>query len=1825
MGSAKNSKGKSAGSRKKSDSKMRAAAGSGSAARSKARAKKASQSSEEKLRFIFESIGDGITIIALDGTIIEVNEAAVRIGGHKSKEELIGRNGLEFIKPEERDFAASETMKALGEGSTSETVEYTMVMADGSEKNVQVSVAPMRDSSGNLEGVITVTRDISERKVMEAELEKAAKKLRLIIESIGDMLFITDMDLNIVNANEAAVRMLGYGEEEELVGKGVTDMVAEEDGARVVVHLGKALAEEQSGGVVEYTLASKGGNEFDVEATVEILRDCAAKVVGLIITARDVTERKRMQEAVRVSEEKLKTMFGTISDGIVVIDMDGKIIDMNDAAYRLAGYSSKEEVIGINTLDFIAEEDREQVANDMMTSLTQGTIAKNMVYKLQKKDGSTFDAEFSASMLKDSDGNPVGFIAVERDVTERRRMEEELEKSAEKLRIVIESIGDMLFITDLDLNLTSINDAAIRLLGYDDKERLLGRSVIEHVAEKDSTRVAVDMGKALVEKQAIEVLEYTMVSTDGREFEVEATTEILRDCASKVVGLIVTARDVTERKRMQETVRASEEKLRIMFGSMHDAVILTDTLGTILDVNEASKEITGYSRDELIGKNGLDLISPEYHEMAAETMAKVLQGGGGAGTLGLKFTTADGKQLDAEFSTSVLRDSDGNPVGFVSIARDITERRRMEEAVLQSEEKLSRMFASMSEGIIVTDMEGTFLDVNEALLRISGYSSKEELIGKNALELVPPKEHAKIMESFTGKMDADSIDTIADYEIYTFLSPDGKEVEAEFSGNVMRDSSGNPAGFIGVVRDISERRRMEMELLDSAEKIRLLFESIGDGITVTDMEGKIIDANDVAVHKSGFKSKEEMIGINGFDLISAEERDTILKKTTDALKEGRDTGLMECTFRAVDGNEYLGEIQINGLRDASGDLRGFIATSRDISERRRMEEAVLESEQKLRGVFEAITDGITLSTLEGTIIEMNEAMVKMHGYSSKEELLGKSAVDLVAESDRDRVVKQGVEALKANHGIEAIEYRVVRADGTEFDAEFTTIPMRDDSGKPTAWVSVSRDITERKRIQEELRDTAENLQAIFDSMADGVTVSDAKGNIINVNDAVVRLGGFKSKEELIGKSGFDLMSAEDRDRIIKETMEAFRMGISTTRMEYTLVPTVGRSFDVDLQLTMLRDSSGKLRGSIGVTRDISERKRMEQALRESEEKLRIMFESMRDAVVLTDLNGLVIEVNDATVRMHGYNSKEDIIGRNGLELVAEKDHPKVINGAMKQSKGETPGDMAEYHTLVRADGTEFESESSRTMLRDADGKPIGFIAVERDISERRRMEQAVQESEARFRELFENMSSGVAVYEAVDGGKDFVFKDFNAAGEKIGKVKKEELIGKRVLDVYPGMEEFGLLGVLRKVWKSGKPARLPASYYKDDRREGWRDNYVYRLPSGEVIAVYDDITERKKAEDALIESEEKLRAMFESTSDGIVVTDVKFDVTDANEAAARIFGFKSIEELIGRNALGYLSTQKVLDADGKEVDIEFSVSQLRDRLGNLAGNIGVVRDISIRKRMEDNLRRTVTDLERSNRDMQQFVYVASHDLQEPLRMISSYTQLLDRRYKGKLDTDADEFITYAVNGANLLQERIQALATFSRVSTRGKPFATTDMERILEGALSNLGGEIEASDAEVTHDPLPTITADGTQMEQVFQYLVDNAIKFRGDNKPKVHISAEEREEDWVFSVSDNGIGIDPEYHDRIFVIFQRLYGGSYSGTGIGLPVSKKIMERHGGSIWVESEPDKGAKFYFSVPKEMRQAEVGAQADAEAQAEAGAQADAEAQAEAEAQDEASAS
>ncbi len=283
--------------------------------------------------------------------------------------------------------------------------------------------------------------------------------------------------------------------------------------------------------------------------------------------------------------------------------------------------------------------------------------------------------------------------------------------------------------------------------------------------------------------------------------------------------------------------------------------------------------------------------------------------------------------------------------------------------------------------------------------------------------------------------------------------------------------------------------------------------------------------------------------------------------------------------------------------------------------------------------------------------------------------------------------------------------------------------------------------------------------------------------------------------------------------------------------------------------------------------------------------------------------------------------------------------------------------------------------------------------------------------------------------------------------------------------------------------------------------------------------------------------------------------------------------------------------------DGHTIPVLYSAALYRDEAGKVVGIFAAARDITRRRQAEaalqeanDTLERHVAErtaeLARSNEDLQQFAYVASHDLQEPLRMVNGFMKLLRDRYEAQLDDKAKEYIAFSVEGATRMSQLIVDLLAYSRVDRKGTALRPTDANTVLLGALGNLRGSAQEAGVTVTHDQLPTVNGDASQLAQVFQNLIGNAIKFRSPDRPcQVHVGAEQQGGRWVFSVRDNGIGISPQHAERIFVIFQRLHTRQqYPGTGIGLAICKKIVEHHGGRIWVESKPGEGSTFYFTLP-----------------------------------------
>ena len=488
------------------------------------------------------------------------------------------------------------------------------------------------------------------------------------------------------------------------------------------------------------------------------------------------------------------------------------------------------------------------------------------------------------------------------------------------------------------------------------------------------------------------------------------------------------------------------------------------------------------------------------------------------------------------------------------------------------------------------------------------------------------------------------------------------------------------------------------------------------------------------------------------------------------------------------------------------------------------------------------------------------------------------------------------------------------------------------------------------------------------------------------------------------------------------------------------------------------------------------------------------------------------------------------------------------------------------------------------------------IRLESEIKERRQIEE-------KLLNLYASMTEGVVLHDVVydETGKvvDYIITDVNPAFSSITGLTKEIAIGKKASKLY-GTGKPPYLDVYARVAASGNPESFETYFTPMEKHFSIS---VFSPGKGKFATVFQDITERKRTEIILQESEQRLNLAQEISHLGSWELDITNNKLSWSDEVYRIFGLKPQEfaatyqaflEMIhpdDRVAVDYAYSSSLREGkDNYEIEhriirkstgevrfVHEKCEHFRDESGKIIRSVGMVQDVTERKKAE-------VELKHSNENLEQFAYVASHDLQEPLRMMASYSQLLEHRYKNKLDKDANEFIDFIVDGAKRMQKLINDLLAYARIDSK-KSAVEVDCNSVLGKVINSMRISIEQNEAIITNDELPRLLGNESNFIQLFQNLIGNAIKFRSKESPRIHVGAKKRSNEWLFVIKDNGIGIEPQYKDRIFLIFQRLHARhEYSGTGIGLSICRKIVETLGGKIWVESEYGKGSTFYFTIP-----------------------------------------
>jgi len=1051
-------------------------------------------------------------------------------------------------------------------------------------------------------------------------------------------------------------------------------------------------------------------------------------------------------------------------------------------------------------------------------------------------------------------------------------------------------------------------------------------------------------------------------------------------------------------------------------------------------------------------------------------------------------------------------------------------------------EELAATLDSVGTGIWALDLEGRCVFINQAACRVLGYAREECLGAKIQCEIhgnhcdgwVCPKEDCRVQQALQSGSAVQVDDEV-------FRRRDGTSIAVKYSIQpVVVD--GRMRGSVISMTDIAARKRAEEAQRKSDEWLSFAQNAAGVGIFDLDVE-----AGQVRVSEGQFR-------LYGLDpagpwpkqeawrqLVHPDDRERMDRQLELELSGVQPSGV---EYRVVwpDGSVHWLFSQRTVFFDEEGRPRRVVGANVDITGR-------VRAEMALDHFFSASPTPMAIGDFEGRVRRVNPAWEPMLEIAAGE-AEGTLLFNWIHPEDRAAVAAEYATLLDTGERL-GFECRIRRKDGS-----YRWVLLDAGAQREARVVYVTaHDITDRQRAEEALRESEARFRSAFENTLFGMAFTALDGRFLQVNQSLCRITGFAERELL--QTDFAAITCPDD---VPENLELRRKlmeggaggGILTKRY----MRKDGETAWARIHVALVRDAQAKPLYFTALVEDITERKRAATYRDLSSEVLRILNEQgfLRDSIE---------RVLAAVKARTGFDAV-------GIRLEGGDDFPYFAQ----------------------------------------DGFPPDFLLTENTLTERGADGGPCRDGDG-------NLSLECTCGLVLSGRTDASNPLFTPGGSCWTNDSRQILDLPPDLDprlhprnrcVHEGYGSVALVPIRAK-------DRIVGLLQLNDRRKGCFSLAAIEQMEG-IAAHVGGTLMRKRAEEALRESEEKFRELFDYAPVAYHELDLGGVVRRVNRAECALLGYQP-GEMLGRPIWDFiagteregshgvyrrkLAGEQPLEPhqrlyvrrDGGEMWIEIHDSLVRNAAGEVTGIRSALLDITERKRLLEAVKRHAERLARSNAELERFAYVASHDLQEPLRMVASFTRLLSQRYSGRLDETADRYIDYAVDGAKHMQQLIVDLLEYSRLNSKELDIQHTECDAVVADATRNLHAAIQESGGSVDWDPLPALWVDRGQLTELFQNLLGNAIKFRRkDECPRIHVSAVDGGPHWVLSVQDNGIGIDPRHRERVFQVFHRLHArAEYSGTGIGLAVCRKVAERHGGKIWVESKPGAGSTFHFTIPK----------------------------------------
>jgi diguanylate cyclase (GGDEF)-like protein/PAS domain S-box-containing protein len=1180
----------------------------------------------------------------------------------------------------------------------------TVFIADAREQTSQTPVVPallfVFSFVAWLAAIRSFVKSAADRVCGRKNLLESEAVYRVVTESASDAIITIDRNQTILFTNAAAEKIFGYAPD-ELIGKKLSVLIPER--LRAAHAAGMQRYEETGRRNInwkgtELPALHRDGREILIEISFgEYFTDGEHYFTAVV---RDITERQRATE-IRRKSEQYENLFRLANDAILIIERENEIIlDANEKAYEIYGFR-REDFIGLSLKTISADV---EYGNEQLQRLLENGGKWEFETEQRRADGTPLYLLVSASLIEYNGREAI--LSINRDITERKRAIAKIKEREEWLQTVLVGSRDSIVIEDGE-RIIYVNDGFTQLLDYDDTKELIGKNTSFVLPPEEGERLAEYGRRRLRGETVPSIYEFKTKKKDGSLVDVEGAVSV------SVIGgkkLIMTAvRDITDRKLAERAVRASEERFRSFVETTNDRIWETDREGVAVYNNPAVERILGYAPEELYGKHFLSFMYEEDRAQIESVFSELIAEKRGWSNFVCRWRHKDGSLRYLESNIVPILDEAGELIGYRGTDHDITKQKQTENALRRSQSALD----ATRDGVFMFAPDTLrFFYVNSGAVEQVGYS-REELLQMTPLDIKP-----EFTEETFRKMIAPLIEGVKDSHFFTTVHRhrDGRDVPVEIILQYVASETGENL-FVAMVRDITERKRTAETLRENFSLLASTFEATADGILVVDLKNNIKTFNQKFIEMwdlSGEAIKklpsDEVIARVAGKLKNPE---IFKQRVAQSLKQPEATDYVE--LELLDGRIYE---RYSHPQMIEGKVVGRVLSFRNITERRNSERALRESEERFRSFMNNNPAVAFLKDENGRYVFGNKTMERTFRINMGD-LTGKTDFEWLPEKVARELWANDRKILESNQATQLIE-TVPLPDGRERKWLSFKFPVSDASGKKYIG-GAAIDITEREQAKKALQQSRQMLQLVMDTIPQAIWWKDRNCVYVGCNRYLAQLAGFDAPEQLIGLNDHKLpWTKAEADFYVECDRRIMETGVAELGVIETLSHADGKQIWLETNKVPLQNAEGEIVGILGTFKDITEQRRADAALRESEYKLRTLLDSMSEGLVQVGNDETIEFVNNRFCEMTGF-SREDLLGKVTLDVLFDEEGKKFVREANRQRANGVAG---QYELRLKKKTGEFLYVIvGGAPIINADGEVTGSMGVFTDITERKRAEE----------------------------------------------------------------------------------------------------------------------------------------------------------------------------------------------------------------------------------------------------------------------------------------------------------------------------------------------------------------------------------------------------------------------------------------------------------------------------------------------------------------------